>query len=303
MNFGYACINMTLGESGVTTNRTMIKKTFIEKGETYASQLALLNCRDLLKILEWNAKNNIKFFRLTSNLFPWASEYDISLLPDFKQISSVLKECGEFAKKNEIRITSHPGPFNKLCSPNESVVLNTIKDLEIHGVVFDLIGLPKNHWSKINIHVGAAYGNKPDTVKTFCKNFSRLSGSVSTRFTLENDDKETLFSTKELFEMVYQETGIPIVHDQHHHKFCNGGLTQEEAMNIAFSTWPKEIRPVIHYSESKSDEDKNPKIKPQAHSDYVYSKIETFGLDVDIMVEAKAKELALKKYFETHNIY
>jgi UV DNA damage endonuclease len=303
MNFGYACINMTLGKDGVTTNRTMIKKTFSERGIIYASQLSLLNSKDLMKILQWNAANNIKFFRLTSNLFPWASEYPISSMPDYEEIKLTLRACGDFAKSNGIRITAHPGPFNKLCSPNESVVLNTLKDLEMHGEIFDLIGLPKNHWSKINIHVGASYGAKEETAKTFCKNFSRLSDSVSKRLTLENDDKESLFSTKDLHDFVYQSIGVPIVHDQHHHNFCTGGLSQREALSLAISTWPKDITPIIHYSESKSEEEKNPKIKPQAHSDYVYSKIETFDFDVDVMIEAKAKELALKKYLELYNIY
>lgn len=298
--FGYACINLSLaaihGKLAPTTNRSMIRKTFDQKGISYASKLSLENSKDLLAILKWNAKNDIYFFRLTSNLFPWASEYSIKSMPDYEEISFALFQCGEFAKKNGMRITSHPGPFNKLCSPNENVVLNTIKDLEMHGEIFDMIGLPQNHWSKINIHVGAAYDSKVDAAATFRKNFARLSPSVAKRLTLENDDKASLFSTKELYEMIYSDVGIPIVHDQHHHRFCDGGLSQYEAMKLAASTWSEGVTPVIHYSESKSDEDKNDKIKPQAHSDYVYNKIETYDLNVDIMIEAKAKDLALLKY-------
>ena len=301
VRYGYACISAFLeekmGKSSPTTNRTMIRKTFDQKGVDYASQLALQNCRDLLPILQTNLENGIYFFRLSSNLFPWASEYEISSLKDFVEIKFALSKAGEFSKSHGMRITSHPGPFNKLCSDSESVVKNTLTDLRIHGEVFDLIGLPRNHESKINIHLGGAYGEKELAISRFIKNFARLPESVRSRLTVENDDKPSLYSTKELVEELTPHTGIPIVHDQHHHLFCDGGLTQEEAMNLAASTWPKGIRPVIHYSESLSEEMGDPKIKPQAHSDFIKKEIKTYGMDIDVMVEAKKKDLALLNYF------
>ena len=305
VRYGYACINLSLsqkmGKSAPTTNRTMIKKTFDEKGVEYASSLALQNCKDILPILKWNVDNGIHFFRLSSAIFPWASEYEIENLEDFPMIKKHLIEAGDFAKSNGIRITSHPGPFNKLCAEKESVVLNTIKDLEIHGKVFDLMGLDKNHNSKINIHLGGAYGEKDVAISRFIKNFFRLSESVSSRLTVENDDKASLYSTKELVELLHPSTKIPIVHDQHHHTFCDGGLSQEEAMSLAATTWPNGIRPVIHYSESRSVEFNDPKIKPQAHSDFISNKIQTFGMEIDVMVESKMKDLSLLKYFESQN--
>lgn len=304
--FGYACISLGLvekmGKSAPSTNRTMIRKTFDEKGVAYASSLALQNCRDILPILQWNLQNKIFFFRLSSNLFPWASEYPIESLPDYQEIKSALESAGNFAKSHGMRITFHPGPFNKLCSESESVVKNTITDLEIHGKIFDLMDMPKNHNSKINIHLGGAYGEKDVAISRFVKNFFRLSDSVKSRLTVENDDKESLYSTKELVENLFPHTGIPIVHDQHHHTLCAGGISQEEAMNMAISTWPKGITPVIHYSESKSVEENNPKIKPQAHSDFIYKKIETYNLSVDVMVEAKMKDLCLLKYLKSQNL-
>ena len=96
INLGYACINMELSNapkaSRVTTNRSMIKRTFKEKGLDYASELALANCKDLIKILQWNEARGIKFFRLSSDLFPWASEYKLSDLPDFDYICNILQE-------------------------------------------------------------------------------------------------------------------------------------------------------------------------------------------------------------------
>ena len=101
-NIGYACINMELSEQPkskrVTTNRSMIKRTFQEKGVAYASELALANCRDLLTILKWNEAHGFRFFRLSSDLFPWASEYKLSNLPDFDEICDALQEAGDYVE-------------------------------------------------------------------------------------------------------------------------------------------------------------------------------------------------------------
>ena len=143
MNLGYACINMTLGgqKPKITTNRSMIKKTFIDRGIDYAGELSLLNSRDLCEIVKWNVENGINFFRISSDIFPWASEYNIEDLPQYQRIKTVLSSCGNYARENGVRLTSHPGPFNVLVSPREHVVQNTITDLTNHGKVFDLLGL------------------------------------------------------------------------------------------------------------------------------------------------------------------
>ena len=294
MNLGYACINMTLGKQKpkVTTNRSMIKKTFLDKGVEYAGELGLQNARDLFKILEWNNHNNIKVFRLSSDMFPWASEYGIENSPYYLRIKTVLQACGHYAKTHGIRITSHPGPFNVLVSPNEKVVQNTITDLEIHGKIFDMMGLERSPYNKINIHCNGVYGDKKSAMDRFCKNFDRLSDSVRTRLTIENDDKSTMYSVKDLM-YIHERIGIPIVFDYHHHKFCTGDLSEQEALELALSTWPDGIKPIVHYSESKMLHEENESLKPQAHSDYINELPNLYGNDVDVMVEAKAKELAI----------
>ena len=293
-NLGYACINMTLGKKGVTTNRSMIKRTFLQKGIPYASELSIQNVRDLIEIIKWNEQNNIKFFRMSSNMFPWSSEYPLSDLPHYNRIKNLLAGAGVLANKYGHRLTSHPGPFNVLVSPNEKVVKNTITDLSIHGEVFDLMGLSRTPYNKINIHCNGVYGDKISAMDRFCKNFERLPESVQSRLTVENDDKATMYSVKDLM-YIHERIGIPIVFDYHHHKFCTGDLSEEEALKLAASTWG-DIKPVVHYSESKSLHENNDTIKPQAHSDYISETISTYGLDVDVMVEAKAKELTLLEY-------
>jgi len=296
MNIGYACINMTMGKK-VTTNRTMVKKTFNAKGLDYVSELALLNAKDIIKILEWNRQNKINFFRLSSALIPWGDQLDLTQLKDYKEIKSELKKAGDFAKFHNIRITSHPGPFNVLVSPNESVVLKTIADLELHGKVFDMMGLSKTPYNKINIHCNGVYGDKKSAMDRFIKNFQRLSKSVQKRLTIENDDKASMYSVKDLM-YIHNVIKIPIVFDYHHHTFCTGDLSEEAALKLAATTWPKGITPVVHYSESKALHENNPKEKPQAHSYLINALPNTYGLDLDVMVEAKGKELAILPYLK-----
>ena len=294
MNLGYACINMTLSgqKPKITTNRSMIKRTFRQKGLEYAGELGLQNARDLFHILKWNKENNVNLFRLSSEFFPWASEYNFEELPQYLRIKTLLAGCGNYAKQNGIRITSHPGPFNVLVSPRENVVQNTINDLELHGKIFDMLGLEQSPYNKINIHCNGVYGDKKAAMDRFCENFKRLSPSVQSRLTVENDDKASMYSVKDLM-YIHEKIGIPIVFDYHHHKFNTGGLTEEQALSLAVSTWPDGITPIVHYSESKALHEENDKIKPQAHSDYINKLPNTYGLDVDIMVEAKAKELSI----------
>jgi len=294
MNLGYACINMTLGgqKPKITTNRSMIKKTFIDKGIDYAGELSLLNSRDLCEIVKWNVENGINFFRISSDIFPWASEYNIEDLPQYQRIKTVLSSCGNYTRDNRVRLTSHPGPFNVLVSPREHVVQNTITDLTNHGKVFDLLGLDRTPYNKINIHCNGVYGDKQSALDRFCKNFELLPESVQTRLTVENDDKASMYSVKDLM-YIHERIGIPIVFDYHHHKFCTGDMTEQEALELAISTWPKGITPVVHYSESKALHENNQKLKPQAHSDYINNLPSTYGNNVDIMVESKAKELSI----------
>ena len=311
MNIGYACINMQLSypqqyggqERGVlpiTTGRSMIRRTFDSRGVSYASEKTLDNCKDLERIVSWNILNDYHFFRITSNLAPWKSEYDWDDMPDIEEIRKHLHSTGVMSKTHNLRLTSHPGPFNVLTSPHPHVVTNCVRDLTDHGDVFDMIGLGRTPYNKINIHIGGAYGDKESAMKRFCENFELLPDSVKSRLTVENDDRASMYSVKDLYYGVYKRIGIPIVFDYHHHKFCSGDMSEQEALEMALSTWPSDITPVVHYSESRRKEQLDETIRVQAHSDYIYDEIDTYGHDIDIMVEAKHKELAVQKYKELH---
>jgi UV DNA damage endonuclease len=294
MSIGYACINLSLGKK-ITTNRTMVKRTFIAKGVDYVSDLVLQNVADLERIIDWNEQNGIKMYRMSSEMFPWATEYEFTELKDWNEIQKILQRCGAKATMYKQRLSFHPGPFNVLVSPKENVVLNTIKDLEVHGRIMDAMDLSKTPYNKINIHCNGVYGDKIAAMDRFCTNFDKLSNSVKSRLTIENDDKASMYSVKDLM-YIHNKINIPIIFDYHHHQFCTGDLIEQHALDLAITTWPKGITPAVHYSESKALHENNIKVKPQAHSDYIQKLPETYNNDVDIMVEAKQKDLAILKF-------
>ena len=287
---GYACINNVLRNQKIRANRRAIKRTFEQKGLPYIGELVAQNLKDLHTILEWNHKHNIRVFRLSSDLTPWGSEYEFTDLPNATEVMSLFHKAGQYALDHNIRLSFHPGQFCVLASPKEHVVLNAISDLELHGRLMDALLQPRSHLAKINIHLGGAYGDKQKAAQTFCKNFPRLSDAVKTRITVENDDRQNLFSTKELYEYVYANTGVPIVFDFHHHAIHPDGLSEQEGLALAFKTW--QVRPCTHYSESRQVE-RGPKALLRAHSNLVYSKIQDHGFDFDCVVEAKGKEQAV----------
>ena len=297
MKLGYACINMTLqAAGGITTNRGMRQKTFNERGLNYVSELALQNVKDLETIVKWNEEMGIKLFRMSSEIFPWMTYYDFEDLPDYPMIDIYLKNIGALAEKYGHRLTFHPSHFNALGSPNPKVLESTIKELNEHSKIMDLMGLSATVYNKINIHIGGSYGDKQATLKRWIDNYYELDSNTQMRLTVENDDKENMYSVKELYKGISEQCGVPIVFDYYHHKFCTGGLTEQEALELAAKTWPKGIIPCTHYSESRRKEKLDESIKAQAHSDLIKDTIQTYGLDIDVVVEAKHKELAVLNY-------
>jgi UV DNA damage endonuclease len=296
IRLGYACINMHLGSQGISCNRGMIKRTFEAKGVTYASDIVIANLQDLAKIIEWNSENDFQVYRMSSALFPWMSEYEIRKMPRFNEIKQALEYAGKLAMDAGQRLSFHPGQFNVLGSPTERMVSNTVVDLNQHAEIMDLMGLPLTTEYPINIHLGGAYGDKESAMDRFCKNFKKhLSESAQKRLIVENDDKGSMFSVADLYSGVYERIGIPITFDYHHHRFCTGGLTEEEAVKLASKSWPKDIRQMTHYSSCRKTFEE-PTQKAQSHADYVYEKINDYGLELDMEVESKTKEQAVIKY-------
>ncbi len=296
MRLGYACINETLRAQGVTTNRSCIKKTWLAKGLPHVSALALQNVKDLKKIVEWNRGANIQVFRLTSCLFPWMTDYEFEELPDFDEIFKVLNEVREIAQGCGQRLSFHPGQHNVLVSPNERVVNNSIRDLTQHARIFDLMGYDADHNTKINIHLGGAYGDHQGAMKRFCSVYRDLPDSIRKRLTVENDDKAGMFSTLMLYKGVFEEVGCPIVFDSHHFELGPQDSSYEDALTMAAHTWG-DIVPTCHHSNSKKDYEDD-KVSRVAHSSWYYKPFVDLEMGLDVVLECKKKELALFKYIE-----
>jgi UV DNA damage endonuclease len=296
VRLGYCCINLSLADQKITANRGMIKRTFQEKGPLYCGELAHQNVKDILKILEWNLANDIYVYRMSSDIFPWMSEYEIQQLPNFSDILPDMQAIGRFALANGMRISMHPGQFDVLPSPTESVVTKTIKDLDQHCEIMDLMGLPVSPAFPINIHVGGTYGDKESAAQRFCENFNRLKQNTKSRLVVENDDKAAQYSVADLYQLVHLKIGTPITFDFHHHRFNTGELTEEAALRLAYTTWHGHT-PLTHYSSCKKTfEDSS--VIARSHADHVYEKINNYGLAIDIEIEAKAKDLAVLQYRE-----
>lgn len=296
VNLGYCCINLTLQDEGIKIGRSMIKRTFKAKGIKYAGELAEANVRDMIEIIKWNHKKGIKVYRMSSSMFPWMSEYELTDLPNWSTIKNLLKGAGTLAQTYGQRVGFHPGQFCVLPSPTPKVVETTIRELDQHAFILDIMGLPINHTYSMNIHVGGSYGDKEAAKQRFIDNFKRLSPSAKARLVLENDDKAAQYSVQDLYD-IYEQIGTPITFDYHHHRCYEDPMSEEDALKLAAKTWPKGIRQLCHYSSAKKlHEDES--VIMRAHADYLYEKIETYGMDLDIELEVKAKELALFKYQE-----
>ena len=300
MNLGYACSNTHLGKKKILGGRTCRKATFQQQGLRYVGDLAFQNLNDIRTIIEWNIANDIYLYRMPSDIFPWMSEYEFEDLPQYANICAIAQSIGRLATEHNVRLTFHPGPFNILASNKPDVVKRTMKELRQHSQIFDLMGFEPSHYNSINIHIGAAYKDKYAVLSKWCENYEKLDENTRKRLTIENDDKPSLYTTSDLYTGVHSVVGIPLVFDYHHHTCHPGDLSHREALGIAVSTWPTEITPVVHYSSAKQIED--PKAKIQAHADYVYEEIDTYGYDLDIELEVKQKEKALLQYRQKYSI-
>jgi UV DNA damage endonuclease len=278
----------------------MVRKTFDAKGLDYVSETALKNMIDLSRILQWNLDNDILVYRMSSDLFPWMSEYEFKDLPHYRMLHELATAIGKFVKENGMRLSFHPGQFDVLASPNPEVVRKTIYDLDQHARIMDMMGLPKDHSAAINIHVGGSYGDKQSALERFCENFQQLAPSTRARLVVENDDKPSQFGVIDLFHGIYQKVGCPITFDHLHHRFCTNDISAEQAALLAASTWG-EITPLQHYSSSKSLYEDSSAIN-RSHADYIYETIPDYGFEVDVEVEAKAKDLAVLQYLAGEGI-
>lgn len=251
-----------------------------------------LDC--LQKILEYNLDHNLYFFRITSDLIPFAS-HPIMKFDWQDYFKNEFRKIGSFIKKHDMRITMHPGQYTVLNSINNRVFQNSIKDLEYHVEVLDLMGLDKT--AKVQIHVGGIYGEREKSLQRYISRYKILQNNIKKRLIIENDDKS--YNLKECLR-IHDKTQIPIVFDVYHHECLNSGESINQAFEIFIKTWPPEDGiPIVHYSSEHPLKGKPGHAEHINMNDFKNFLDKTSNFDFDIMLEIKDKEKSALKAFET----
>ncbi len=144
---GYACMNNTLRdrEPPLRCNRDMQQATFEERGLSYVSELARQNMQDLHAILAWNVEHDIYFYRCTSTLVPWNSQFDLPELPDYERLRTLAKRCGAIIRDNDMRFTFHPDYWCRLGSDTRETRENSVDAVEYHADWLDLVTSVRPH--------------------------------------------------------------------------------------------------------------------------------------------------------------
>ena len=266
MKIGYPCINNSVPHTSPSTFRLV----------SYSENILIQTIRDNLihlnQILKYNVKNNLLFFRISSDLIPFAS-HPICKFSWYKFFQSEFKQIGDYIKKYGIRITMHPDQFVILNSPDNKIVENSINELKYHSKVLDTMGL--DNTAKVQIHVGGVYGNKVEARDRFIKTYNNTSklvsddlDSIKRRLVIENDDR--LYSLKDCLQ-INQQTGISIVFDSFHHECYSNEeqllLPPQIALQKAMLTWKRseDGLPIVDYSSQIHEIKKTIKVVEKAN--------------------------------------
>ena len=303
IQLGLCCLNMTLRAQNpsVFASRKMIIRTIKQKGIICLKMKIIENLTDVLKIMDWNEKNGIKVYRLSSEMFPHKSNPKVEDYT-FDFASELLTLIGKKSRKYNQRLTFHPGQYNVVGTPTKKVFEQTCLNLKYQADVLDLMGMGVD--SVMVVHGGGMYGDKEKTKIRWCEQFHQLPENVKKRLVLENCEKS--FSIKDCLE-VSEKINIPVVFDTHHfecYKLLHPDEEFEEAevyIPLILETWKKRgIKPKFHVSEQGSG-------RCGHHSDYIeeipqylLEIPEKYGVEIDIMIEAKCKELAIQKLYQKY---
>jgi UV DNA damage endonuclease len=260
-------------------------------------------------VLDYLDRHDMRMYRMSSDFVPYGTHPE---LPQFhRQLVECADELGELgtrAKQLDIRLSFHPGQYCVLNSERPDVVAGAIRDLELHARVLDLMDQPPE--AVVVLHVGARGQDPAAASDRFLAGFERLSERARERLVLENDDR--LFGVGDVLRLS-SRTGVRIVWDAHHHACHNPDrIPEREALQLALATWRHGVVPKLHYSSPRTALDERrikrgrrvvrvPALPPRsAHADLVdpfafdrFLRETVRGRRVDVMLEAKAKDLAL----------
>tara|TARA_B100000989_G_C19484862_1_gene446937 strand:- start:185 stop:1144 length:960 start_codon:yes stop_codon:yes gene_type:complete len=303
IQLGLCCINSYLRnlKPPIFSSRKMIIRTVNEKGIDFLKEKIIQNLKDTLVLLDYNEEHGIKVFRLSSELFPHKTNPKVEDYT-FDFALELLKQIGDKAKSYNQRLTFHPGHFNVIGTPNLEYFKHTVEDLSYHADVLDLMGCDQN--SVMVIHGGGVYGDKEKTKERWCEQYKKLPKNVRKRLVLENCEKN--FSIQDCLD-ISKIVNIPVVFDTHHYTCYNILHPDEKLENESFyiplilETWKKRfIKPKFHISEQGSGKVGHHSDFIEIIPDFLLEIPDKYNTNIDIMIEAKAKEKAIFKLYKKY---
>lgn len=292
MKIGYACL--TLGVPETNFKSCTLKNAKEENLKTIIEH----NLKSLENIIDYNIKNNIKLFRISSDIIPFGSS-PANKVKWWNVFGKELEAIGSKVKDANMRVSMHPGQYTVLNSLKEDVVKRAVEDLEYHNRFLDSLNVDSSN--KIILHIGGVYGNKEKSIERFIENYHKLNEKIKKRLVIENDDKS--YNIDDVLN-IGKTLKIPVVYDNLH----NEVLTFDDSKDHAF--WIKKCKETwggnhgtqkIHYSQQ------NPNKRSGSHSKTIGLEefvgfISHISKDIDIMLEVKDKNLSAIKalnYFKS----
>lgn len=304
--YNLCCISNELKEK-THSFKTMTWKQFSkitkEEGELAALRILgarwLHNVRVTGMIIKHCAANGWGY-RVSSDLFPclthpdfkWSVE-DVPMYEYIWREFRMIKEANNTLDRQRVRLSCHPDQFNVLASDNPESVAKTIKELNHHGWIMDMLGCERSRQNPINIHINCTKGDPADIATRFVSNLNQCDHSVTSRLVVENEDKG-IWNVDNLIKYVYKPYKIPITFDNLHHAcnpsvYCLSDLGEDMAAELCELTWHG-VRPVFHYCEAHPD-----KNNPRAHADMPIDYPPDWPVDWDI--ELKGKDTAIRQLY------
>lgn len=287
MSIGYACLTRGVQD--------LKYKTCRKQNATEENLLELIehNLTVLEETIEYNNKENIRLFRMSSDLIPFGSDFSVNNLNWSEVFKTQFDRLGQKIREYDMRVSMHPGQYTVLNSLNRDVVDRAIDDLTYHTTFMDSLNVGAGH--KIILHIGGIYGDKEAAIDRFAEVYKELDESVKARLIIENDDR--LYTIEDVLR-ISEKTGAPVVYDNLHHYINGNDLNLSDAYWIekAKVTWnEKDGKPKVHYSQQQygaREGAHSQTIRINEFLEYYHS---VSSLEVDIMLEVKDKNLSAIK--------
>ena len=283
-NLGLVCITTTDAVRYRTTTRKRLLQFEPAEQQRRLRELYAANLSRLDGALDFCLSRSLRLYRMTSGLFPFADdEAGADVLEEFRAEAA---RVGRRAAQSGVRLVLHPDQFVVLSSDSPQVVANSVKILETHALVMDLLEQPRSAWALIEIHGGKA-GRAAQLVSVV----RDLPDAVRSRLAFEND--EYSYGAAEILEVCHA-AGVPMVFDAHHHVVSERLDNYDhpsvgEMLRSARATWAVPEWQLVHISNGRES------FNDRHHSDLIHDMPEAYRAAPWIEVEAKHKELAIEK--------